>query len=1131
MTGTAIPMPGMAAIAETDQWQAESMQVVNWGGFEGYHQMPLDVASTLLTGASGTGKSTLLDGYIALMMDSNTPLNGASNDNATGRARSSDRRNVFSYTRGKINTSRDPVTGQARDEMLRGTGTIWSAVAMTWIRDSGDTVTAMRLYLVPASAAGDADLRQHLAIYPGRFHLAALDTYAEHNFHHTRVKAQFPDLTFHDSYSKFAAALHKRLSIGTNGDGAAAMKLLARIQGGRQVASVDGLYKDMVLETPSTYDAADKAIDHFDVLEAAYATMQTAEEQVAMLRTIGDTHDALRKADAEADLIDTFRVGEDPLEANTPLALWRFETEAALIDAEITGIRLDLEEAEAKAVKARDRRDILDGQLTENRRLQWENGGDLLATVERELTVLKQKAEAAGRAREKFVERIEVLGQIPASADQFASMRTAATEFLTGYGEAAAEIDGLLRAHTMAMVPVLDEQKTLREEQTYLTGRRDLIPRELHETRLAVAEAVGMAPDDLPYVAELIDLHPDYENWRLAAELVLGGYARTMLVNRSAGKEFRARINPLRLGPRLNFDLVAADQPLRGLDERLLPGRLMFRDESPFTGWLAAHLGQRFGYECVPDPSGFADDGARRVTLTGQVQDGTRGAHGGHGRRYILGFSSARRLAEVTERLVEVEQALTAMDRTRGTLQGERRHLDALRDAHQYLTDTDWADIDTATAQAAHTRQAEERDRLLAGSDVLNELKTAEQTLTADLESERRDLTTAENAIGQYRKAWGDLATREDEVKTRLEDLADVPTAALSDGQRERLALEYDETAINRNHGEFASVARRVRARLAEQVARARHDVATYADALTTVFTSFQARWPRPNLGAGVESYAGYQEILDDLIAEGLSDRREGFRDQVIEWSGEDLLSLHRAFTEAVEEIETRLVPVNEILAGLPFGPGKDRLRITLRQMPGKDIQMFRGALRTLASNTTTLTSMEAVEARFADLQRFMKRIRKPEKGAGGSERDYLLDVRRHVHVEAERLDAATGTQVGIYDTLGNKSGGETQELIAFIVGAALRYQLGNENSARPIYAPVFLDEGFVKADSEFAGRAVDAWRGLGFQLIVGAPMDKASAIEPCMDRILMVTKTARGYSHLHDITPATAAAGPGNRP
>ena len=85
--------------------------------------------ATLLSGASGTGKSTLLDAYIALMMDSNTPFNGASNDNVTGRARGAEQRSILSYMRGKTDASREPGTGRLRDDVLRGTtpppGQVW----------------------------------------------------------------------------------------------------------------------------------------------------------------------------------------------------------------------------------------------------------------------------------------------------------------------------------------------------------------------------------------------------------------------------------------------------------------------------------------------------------------------------------------------------------------------------------------------------------------------------------------------------------------------------------------------------------------------------------------------------------------------------------------------------------------------------------------------------------------------------------------------------------------------------------------------------------------------------------------------------------------------------------------------
>src|SRR3954462_11024581 len=79
----------------TLQWKAETFQLVNWGGFEGRVRFYFHPGATLVSGASGTGKSTLLDAYIALRVPSDTPFNDASNDAVAGRARSAEQRNLL----------------------------------------------------------------------------------------------------------------------------------------------------------------------------------------------------------------------------------------------------------------------------------------------------------------------------------------------------------------------------------------------------------------------------------------------------------------------------------------------------------------------------------------------------------------------------------------------------------------------------------------------------------------------------------------------------------------------------------------------------------------------------------------------------------------------------------------------------------------------------------------------------------------------------------------------------------------------------------------------------------------------------------------------------------------------------
>jgi uncharacterized protein YPO0396 len=337
---------------------------------------------------------------------------------------------------------------------------------------------------------------------------------------------------------------------------------------------------------------------------------------------------------------------------------------------------------------------------------------------------------------------------------------------------------------------------------------------------------------------------------------------------------------------------------------------------------------------------------------------------------------------------------------------------------------------------------------------------------------------------------------------------------------REQFALVTDQTDL----AAFPAGLKRLRERLIAQSAQDRDSAAGMSATMIGIFETFQNRWPDPNIGVALESVTSYTDILDAIRTLGLSERRQEWKRRLSAWSGQDLVPLTGAFNTAIEEIEDRLRPINEILATLPFGAGRDRLQIALRRLHRDDATAFRTELKVLSSGATEQFTDDETEDRFTRLKRFMALIRRPD-GLNNSQRDLLLDVRQHVEITAVRV-TPDGAPVSTYSSLGGKSGGESQELVAFVVGAALRFQLGDESRTRPRFAPVFLDEGFVKSDAEFAGRAVAAWKGLGFQLIVGAPLDKVTALEPHMQLVLSITKnTATGFSYVTPLASPEAAA------
>ena len=170
--------------------------------------------------------------------------------------------------------------------------------------------------------------------------------------------------------------------------------------------------------------------------------------------------------------------------------------------------------------------------------------------------------------------------------------------------------------------PLLSERGDLLKEDESLAGRRGLVPHDLHAARLEVAEAMDLTADDLPFVAELIDMRPEFDAWRTATELALGGFALTMLVDQHLLPRLRRKINLREVRRRLRFEGVPTHEPHREQpDAATMPGRLQFRD-SAFTGWLTNTLVAKFGYVCVEEAADLNSVGFG-LTIAGQTSQGS----------------------------------------------------------------------------------------------------------------------------------------------------------------------------------------------------------------------------------------------------------------------------------------------------------------------------------------------------------------------------------------------------------------------------------------------------------------------------------------------------------------------------
>ncbi|GAA1738112.1 ATP-binding protein [Isoptericola hypogeus] len=1096
------------------QWTARSMQLVSWGGYHGYHEVRFAGTTTLLTGASGSGKSTLLDAYIALMMSHTTPFNGASNTATSGRARGQEQRNVVSYARGKLDEQRTAGAATAKDRVLRGeTSDTWSAIAMTWSSQAGERFTALRAWYVPRGVHRTDETVAVRAVADRDVSLRELEPLVAQRFARSGLTAA--GLTAFDTDKAFATRLHAALGIGAAGDGEKAMQLLGRIQAGQQITTVDSLYKAMVLEEPETIRVAERAVEHFDELSEVRAEMDTAQRQVDVLRPMLTHRAAIDSAAAARRRVDELGPEGAPDGGVTPFTAWRDRTQLDLLRAAEGENRAQHKAAAERVAVAEERLAAADAELEQVRADQRRNGGDAIEAAEREVRTAEQRLAEVRRARaeleghlaplEREVASRRELERLHADAKAYREERDRHTDALS---EAVVEAAAREREAGLALAD-------LEREEASLKARRGNVPRELHEAREALARAAGLRVEDVPFVGELLEVRGEYEPWRDAIGLALGGFAVTLLVDETRLEAFRAAVDGVRSPVRVHYEGVTTGLPLHEeADRSLLPGRLEVK-AGPFGGWLAGRLAERFAYVCVDDPAELAGHDLA-LTRAGQTAQGRRGAHGGQGRASALGFSNHRRLEQLAEQIgvahQELRRSAEALAGARLRQKGEADHFVAYSQALR----AEWDDLDVRGAEARLAERRERLGTLVAGSDVLRALKADEDGLRARVDELYRERAAAQHRVTELGASWEQIGDQVDQVADAVEqaDAEGIEPTAEQERRLTELMTQVGWSGVAGTPGsglaDLTTAVAAVVRELSHELQAAEEAERAARAALATLFERFDDSWPDPNRSADPDAaYADFLRIYEELEYQQLYRLRDKWSVHLRQMSGDQLTRLNNGIAQAVAEIRDRMEPVNAILATLPFRDDVHRLRITATPLEGNDVASFRRLLRELATTPAGDVPLAEHERRYARMVRLIDRIR-PDS----PERRRLVDVRDHVRISAECVDL-DGNHVSVYDHIAGKSGGESQELVAFIVGAALRYQLGDAGAERPRYAPVFLDEAFIKADARFAGRAVGAWRGLGFQLVVGAPLDKVSALEPHADVVLQAIKDASGRSRL----------------
>jgi len=1089
MTARSNPPPSgqlRLSYGSEDQFRLTRLQTFNWGTFGGLLDLTIPYSGYLFVGPSGSGKSTLLDAHTALL----TPPKWVDFNVAAREAERQGRdRNALSYVRGAWARQ----TGEAGEyvtQYLRS-GTTWSAIAETYRDGRGRSIVLAQVLWVRGQAASAGDVKRLYMVLPRELSLRELEFFAASDFDVRRFKQALPDAFVKDEFSAYQERFRGLLGI----ENERALRLLHKTQSAKNLGDLNLFLRDFMLDPPETFSVADRLVNEFGELNAAHQAVVAARCQIETLKPAHTAYQSLDRARNERSILAELLVGLDAFREQRRAEL--LERRGSELRVEAQGVMLEVERLRAEALERH-------RVLLELKEKRHGLGGGLLEQLSREM----QQAEAERPGRVQRRERLRAacvsLGwEEPQTGPEFVQLVASAKERVLQAGRHAAELDERKDQVKAKRREQEAEFKSLRDEISAMERQRSNIPARMLALRAAMAGALGLTEEDLPFTGELLQVRKDAAVWEGAIERVLHGFAQSLLVDDRYYAAVSGYLNERSIGERLvYFRTLAHAEERRTLGPNSLVRKL---DYAPggYSDWLRTELSLRFDYDCAESMQAFRES-PKAVTREGLVRHGYARHEKDDRRRiddrtrWVLGFDNHEKLQlfkhNAAEHAGEISGLAQQLERLAEESDRQREHLLGC----QTISNLSWAEVDVA---ALLTHIDNLRERIFDETRARPELSELDLQVQREGDAHRRaeEARMKEESRHTYLL---DQVARYERTRSALspEQLSLRLTPTQEVGLQARFAQLGRTLSLDSLSDLHASVQRTIsdeQSELAVRVTELRH-------ATERSFAEFNREWPADSdgLDPSLDSAHDYFAKLARLETDGLPRYEERFFQLLREQSDQNLTLLNSRLEQERSAIRARLELVNESLRTAPFNPGT-HLLIETQDRLNEDVRQFKQTLKlalsqssqSSASKTAPGGDAELAERRFESLRTLVARLSSQET-ADKNWRNLVLDVRQHVEFVVRELDEEE-REVEVYSSGAGKSGGQRQKLAATCLAAALRYQLGGQDRGMPMFSTVALDEAFDKADAEFTTMAMNIFKTFGFQMVVATPLKSVMTLEP----------------------------------
>lgn len=1085
-----------------EQIRLAELSVFNWGSFHGLHTASIDSDGTLVTGDNGAGKSTFIDGLMALLL----PAGKATFNVAAAQGDRSDR-SLLSYMRGSFGSAHDGSSTRVKSKREKG---VVTGLRALYKCEDGSSVTLAALFWITSSTNTLSDVKRTYLVAKRNMQLKELlNAFSDGNVRQLKQWLRDdPAITDCDhNFTDYQELYRKFLYM----DNKNAPALLSRALGLKKIDDLTKLIRELVLEPSGVKEDAKQVVEEFSDLVAIHEKLIDAKEQKAHLGRLPELSESIAESKLALEKLHLQKNHLSVYFGEVLSMLWsnklrELEEELESLDRSIA--RAETEENDAQ-------------ESVEKRHEEYLNlGGDKIESLKKDIKYAKDDLNSAIQASSNYQSDCRSL-ELDAELNEeiFIKNKREATlklEKIEDDTKQSQDYFGEIAAQLSEQQKRLNEIKCeIREIEARPGSNIDVRYQQLRDEMI---ESLNLSGDELVFIGELLDVKDDEKAWQGAMERALGGLKTTLLVPQKNYSMVTRWLNVRHTGLHVRAQVVAKynsqdnSSNFTEFNERGYLRKLVWKDH-PYRDWLKAHL-NKFDLRCV---SGTDELDATPFSMTKEgLVHLERGRFEKKDQRKIddrrswsLGFSNKSRLGLLN---LDMQRAELELKKLHATTEQARQAMDQVNERKQL-----WEKIDGYSWEQINAPYWQKRlDTVSADLERLEQSGGNLELAKSRWDEAKKLLLDIQKNKEQLKKDEGALEAKKDDAQQQVEKYRLLASTGMGDEVRtllsDRIGVVTLETADQQS--EFEKT-------LDSELDKVRSAKATAEYSANGVMNYFRGKdkwqhltvdWP-----AGLDGLPDYLEHYSYIEKEGLPELIDQFKERLNKHATQSLARIKTKLESEREDILERINTINHVLKRTEFKQGS-HLKLGSKRENYPHVQAFERKVRSALSQATS----DDHEARFnllADVVDILEKASAPGT-SNNMESLRLLDPRYQMSFFAEEIDSQTFSVRDVLESSSGKSGGEKESFAGTIVAASLAYVLTPDGYDKPIYCTVFLDEAFSNTAEAVSRRVLRVFKELHIHVNLITPYKNLNLARESARSLLIAERDSELHeSHLCEVT------------